>query len=185
MTTSNQNQSSTACTPVVSLLVSRYCLWFITSLAVSYVTNYFPCRQTNRPRQQATPTASRMVARFAHSPPCNIPDSQRVFAYGGYRIGFSRTTNRFHYWQAAVVRCLGFAGSQLILGCDRYVKVLDVSDESARVLGPPGVAPCVRRLAAGRVCALSAPARRVLSGGVVVCASGGVISLELWFMDAS
>jgi hypothetical protein len=79
----------------------------------------------------------------------------------------------------STVRCLGFAGSQLILGCDRYVKVLDVSDESARVLGPPGVAPCVRRLTAGRVCALSSPARRVLSGGVVVCASGGVISLEL------
>ena len=79
----------------------------------------------------------------------------------------------------SVVRCLGFAGSQLILGCDRYVKVLDVTDETARVLGPPGVAPCVRRLTAGRVCALSAPARRVLSGGLVVCASGGVISLEL------
>ena len=80
---------------------------------------------------------------------------------------------------SSTVRCLGFVGSQLILGCDRYVKVLDVSDESARVLGPPGVAPCVRRLTAGRVCALSAPARRVMSGGVVVCASGGVISLEL------
>ena len=79
----------------------------------------------------------------------------------------------------SLVRCLGFVGSQLILGCDRYVKVLDVSEESARVLGPPGVAPCVRRLAAGRVCALSAPARRVLPGGLVVCASGGVISLEL------
>ncbi len=79
----------------------------------------------------------------------------------------------------STVRCLGFSGSQLILGCDRYVKVLDVSDESARVLEPPGVAPCVRRLTAGRVCALSAPARRVLSGGVVVCGSGGVISLEL------
>jgi len=79
----------------------------------------------------------------------------------------------------STVRCLGFVGSQLILGCDRYVKVLDVSDESARVLGPPGVAPCVRRLTAGRVCALSAPARRVLPGGLVVCASGGVISLEL------
>jgi hypothetical protein len=79
----------------------------------------------------------------------------------------------------SVVRCLGFAGSQLILGCDRYLKVLDVSEASARVLGPPGVAPCVRRLAAGRVCALSAPARRVLSSGLVVCASGGVISLEL------
>ena len=39
----------------------------------------------------------------------------------------------------------------LLLGCDRYVKVLDVSDETARVLGPPGVAPCVRRLTAGRV----------------------------------
>ena len=79
----------------------------------------------------------------------------------------------------SVVQCLGFAGSQLILGCDRYVKVLDVGDETKRVLGPPGVAPCVRRLAAGRVCALSSPARRVLAGGVVVCASGGVISLEL------
>ena len=79
----------------------------------------------------------------------------------------------------SVVRCLGFAGSQLILGCDRYVKVLDVSEASARVLGPPGVAPCVRRLTAGRVCALSSPARRVLPGGLVVCASGGVISLEL------
>ena len=79
----------------------------------------------------------------------------------------------------STVRCLGFAGSQLVIGCDRYVKVLDVSDETARVLGPPGVAPCVRRLTAGRVCALSSPARRVLSGGIVVCASGRVISLEL------
>ena len=73
----------------------------------------------------------------------------------------------------SVVRCLGFAGSQLILGCDRYAKVLDVYDESARVLGPPGVAPCVRRLTAGRACALSSPARRVLLGGLCVCASGG------------
>ena len=79
----------------------------------------------------------------------------------------------------SAARCLGFAGSQLILGCDRYVKVLDVSEASARVLGPPGHAPCVRRLTAGRACALSSPARRVLPGGLVVCASGGVISLEL------
>jgi hypothetical protein len=97
-----------------------------------------------------------------------------VFSYNGGALELVALAE-----DPSVVRCLGFAGSQLILGCDRYVKVLDVSDESARVLGPPGVAPCVRRLTAGRVCALSSPARRVLPGGLVVCASGGVISLEL------
>ena len=97
-----------------------------------------------------------------------------VFSYNGGELQMVALAQ-----DPSTVRCLGFAGSQLILGCDRYAKVLDVSDESARVLGPPGVAPCVRRLTAGRVCALSSPARRVLPGGLVVCASGGVISLEL------
>ena len=97
-----------------------------------------------------------------------------VFSYHGGELQLVALSEH-----SSTVRCLGFAGSQLILGCDRYVKVLDVSEDSARVLGPPGVAPCVRRLAAGRACALSAPARRVLPGGLVVCASGGVISLGL------
>jgi len=99
-----------------------------------------------------------------------------AFARGALRLVALETA------AARVVRSLGFAGSQLVVGCARAALVLDVDGASARVLGPPAApaaAFSVRRLAAGRAVPLASPARRVLPGGVVVCESGGVVKISL------